>query len=98
MDVFMGKSNKGREAMVFEATGRTGYRKGNWVMIPPYNGPALDKWVNIELGNSKEYQLYNIKEDLGQKINMANKNKEKLNEMISEFEKTRGIKLPQKLK
>jgi len=90
MDVFIGKSNNGREAMVFEATGRTGYRKDDWVMIPPYNGAAVNKLVNIELGNSKEYQLYNIKKDPGQKVNLAKKNREKLKEMIKEFESIRG--------
>ncbi len=90
LDVFLGKSDNGREAMVFEATGRTGYRKGDWVMIPPYKGAAVSKSVNIELGNAKEYQLYNIKEDPGQRIDLAMKEPEKLNEMIKEFESVRG--------
>ncbi len=90
IDVFLGKSNNGREAMVFEATGRTGYRKGDWVMIPPYPGPALAGSVNIELGNAEEFQLYNIKNDVGQQVNLAEKNEEKLQEMIAEFEKIRG--------
>ncbi len=96
MDVFMGKKDKGRDAMVFEATGRTGYRKGYWVMIPPYDGPAVSKWVNIELGNSKEYQLYNLKNDPGQRINLAKANPKKLKEMIFEYEKVTGRKLSKK--
>ncbi len=91
MDLFLGKSNTGRNAVVIEATGRTAYRKGDWVMIPPYKGAAVNGSVNVETGNSKEYQLYNIKDDQGQKINLAKNNKEKLNEMTTEFEKVIGV-------
>ena len=59
-------------------------------MIPPYNGPAISKNVNIEIGNDKEYQLYNLKEDLSQQKNLAQSNPEKLQEMIGAFEAIRG--------
>ena len=35
-------------------------------MIPPYNLPATNPRVNIELGNSKEYLLFNLDEDISQ--------------------------------
>ena len=75
---------------MIEATSRTALRKGNWAMIPPYEGPAVNKQVNIELGNSPEYQLYNLDKDLGQLNNLADKNPEKLEEMIATFENIRG--------
>ena len=90
IDVLLGKSEQGREDLVIEATSRTAYKKGNWVLIPPYKGAAINKMVNIELGNSDEFQLYNLKEDLGQKQNLANENAEKLNEMLNSFLKIRG--------
>ena len=90
LDVFMGNSQKGRDEFVLEATSRTALRKGDWVMIPPYNGAARNNSVNIELGNAKEYQLYNLKEDIGEQNNLAESNKEKLEEMIAAFEKIRG--------
>jgi arylsulfatase A-like enzyme len=90
IDVFIGKSDKGREELVLEATTKTAFRKGDWAMIPPYNGPAINGEVNIELGNSGEYQLYSLKEDIGQRNNLANENPEKLNEMIKSFEAIRG--------
>lgn len=90
LDVLLGKSNKGREELVIEATSRTALRKGDWVMIPPYPGPVVQKQVNIELGNSKEYQLYNVKEDVGQRNNLAEDNPEKLQEMIRAFDSIRG--------
>lgn len=90
LDVFMGKSQQGREELILEATTRTALRKGDWILIPPYKGPAINTWVNIELGNSQEYQLYNLKEDIGEQNNLAETNKEKLEEMKASFEAIRG--------
>ena len=90
MDVLMGKSANGRESLVLEATSRTALRQGDWLMIPPYNGPAVNNQVNIELGNSKEFQLYNLNDDLGQQNNLAESNSEKLEEMKETFVAIRG--------
>ncbi|MFT4855018.1 MAG: arylsulfatase A-like enzyme [Algoriphagus sp.] len=90
LDAFMGKSQKGRDAFVLEATSRTALRAGDWIMIPPYQGPEVEKNVNIELGNSAEYQLFNLKEDISQTNNLAQSNPEKLQEMIRIFEGIRG--------
>ncbi|TLX71252.1 arylsulfatase [Labilibacter sediminis] len=90
LDVFLGKSDKGRESLVIEATTRTALRKGDWIMIPPYKGWPVIKQVNIETGNAKKYQLYNLKEDISQTNNVAETNPEKLQELIKEFEAIRG--------
>nr|WP_320118777.1 arylsulfatase [uncultured Marinifilum sp.] len=90
LDVFLGKSVKGREDLVIEATSRTAYRKGDWLMIPPYKGDKVLKEVNIEIGNSDEFQLYNLKEDIAQQNNLASTKPEKLKELIKSFEKIRG--------
>jgi arylsulfatase A-like enzyme len=90
LDVFMGKSNDGRKELILEATSHTALRKGNWAMIPPYDGPAKNNFVNIELGNSPDFQLYNLSDDIGQQKNQAKENPEKLREMIETFTKIRG--------
>lgn len=90
LDLLLGKSIKGRDEMVIEATSRTAFRKGDWALIPPYDGPAINKWVNIELANSKEYQLYNLSEDISQENNLAKSNAKKLQEMIVAYETIRG--------
>jgi len=90
LDVFMGKSQVGREELVLEATSRTALQKGHWIMIPPYKGPAKNNQVNIELGNSPDFQLYNLETDLGQQKNLAEENPKKLKEMVKTFEKIRG--------
>jgi arylsulfatase A-like enzyme len=90
LDAFLGKSTEGREELVLEATSRTAFRKGNWAMIPPYKGAAINKQVNIELGNAEEYQLYDLEKDPSQKENLAKSNPEKLQELVADFEKIRG--------
>lgn len=90
LDVLMGKSDEGRKSLVLEASSRTALRQGDWLMIPPYDGPSIAKDVNIELGNSKEFQLYNLKEDIGQQKNQATTNAEKLKEILETFKTLRG--------
>lgn len=90
LDVLLGKSDQGREDLVIEATSRTALRMGDWAMIPPYEGPAINTQVNIELANAEGYQLYNLKDDLGQQNNLADSNIAKLDELIALFEKIRG--------
>ena len=90
LDVFLGENEDGREELVLEATTRTAFRQGDWVMIPPYKGVAINKYVNIELGNDPDYQLYNLKEDLSEQQNLAKAEPEKLKNMIANFEAIRG--------
>lgn len=87
---FLGKNEVGRTDLILEATTRTALRKGDWLMIPPYQGNPIIKQVNIETGIAKTYQLYNLREDIGQQNNLAESNPEKLKEMIASFETIRG--------
>jgi arylsulfatase A-like enzyme len=90
LDALLGKSQKGREAVILEASTKTALRAGDWAMIPPYAGPAMQNQVNIELGNSSEYQLYNLKDDPGQQTNLAASNPEKLEELKKIYQAIRG--------
>ena len=89
-DLLLRNKGKGRDHLVVEASTRTAFRKGDWVIIPPYDAPALNKNVNIELGNSNNFQLYNLEDDPSQKNNLAKIEKEKLKEIYNEFLKIRG--------
>ena len=91
LEVLMGKSDQGRSELILQATGRTALRKDDWVLIPPYQGPAVARNVNIELGNSPEYQLYNLSFDLGQTKDLALEETDKLREMIATYEEIRGL-------
>ena len=90
IDVFMGKSNKGRKSLIIEANTKTAFRKGDWLMIPTYGGDSVLEEVNIELGNSDEYQLYNLKQDISQKNNLAKSQAGVLKAMVKDFELLRG--------
>jgi len=90
LDAFLGKSKKGRRNLVLEANTKTAFRKGEWLMIPPYSGAPILEEVNIEVGNSSEYQLYNLKNDIGQKRNLAKEQPKMLSQMIKDFESVRG--------
>ena len=90
LDVFIGKSAKGRTSLVIEANTKTAFRQGDWMMIPPYPGDSILEEVNIEMGNDKEFQLYNLKKDIGQKNNLAKAQPKKLKELIKNFELIRG--------
>jgi arylsulfatase A-like enzyme len=90
LEAFLGKSQQGRESFVLEATTRTALRSGDWAMIPPYPGPAVQNQVNIELGNSMDYQLFNLKDDPSQQTNLATSNPEKLEEMKKIYAQLRG--------
>jgi arylsulfatase A-like enzyme len=90
LDVFMGTTTKGRTNLIIEANTKTAFRQGDWIMIPPYPGDAILAEVNIEVGNSNEYQLYNLKKDIGQKNNLAKAKPEILSKMMKDFESIRG--------
>ncbi len=90
MDTFLGQANQGRESLVLEATSRTAFRQGDWVLIPPYKGPAVNKQVNIELGNEADFQLYDLSQDRGQQQNLAEQHPEKVTAMLEDFVAIRG--------
>ena len=90
LELLMGQSNYGRKEMVIEATSRTAFKRGDWVMIPPYDGFAVNDKVKIELGNDSEFQLYNLSNDVSQQNNLALQNPKKLQEMLLAFEAIRG--------
>ncbi|SNR30861.1 Arylsulfatase A [Lutibacter agarilyticus] len=90
MDVLLGTSTEGRTELVLEAGQKTAYKAGDWVLIPAYNGNPINTQVNIELGVSPDYQLYNLKNDRSQEHNLAATEKVKLAEMIAAYELIRG--------
>ena len=71
---WLGKTKKGRSYLV-EQNGQNNLSltDGTWKYIEPGKGPAVSKNVNIELGNSPEAQLYNLKKDKGERDNCATK-------------------------
>lgn len=85
LNAFLGKSDQGRRELVVEAMGRLAFRQGDYAFIPTYKGNPVNKEVNIEIGASPEIQLYNVKTDPAQKVNIAKDNPEKVKEMQAAF-------------
>jgi arylsulfatase A-like enzyme len=90
LEVLLGRSSEGREELILEATTRTALRSGEYILIPPYKGPEVNRDVNIELGNSDQFQLYNLKKDPGQQENLADVEQDLLEKLLVRFEKLRG--------
>jgi arylsulfatase A-like enzyme len=72
INTLLGRSVKGRTTLV-EQGGSLAIIWNNWKYIPASKGPAVLQPVNIETGNSPAAQLYNLKDDLGEKNNLAEK-------------------------
>ena len=72
LDALLGRSDEGRAEIVLEGIqARTVLRQGDWVFIPPHQGPPVNTNVNIETGNSSVPQLYYLADDIGQIENVA---------------------------
>jgi arylsulfatase A-like enzyme len=88
--LLLGKKGKGREELVLEASGKTAFRWKNYVLIPPYKGPAVSNQVNIELGNDSTYQLYDLSIDPGQKNNIYKPTSQIFTEMKRRYKLATG--------
>lgn len=89
-----GKSDKGREWLIQQNISNklTIQDAKGWKYIEPSNFRPYNPKTNIELGNSPKDQLYYLKDDIGEKNNLAESNAEKvksLKEKLNE-EKAKG--------
>ena len=72
LDALSGQSDAGRAEIVLEGIqAKTVLRRGDWVFIPPHEGPPVNTNVNIETGNAPAPQLYDLSGDIGQIENVA---------------------------
>ncbi len=84
----LGRSQIGREHLV-EHAGTLSLIQGHWKYIEPSKGARFNKNTNTELGNDPEPQLYNLRDDLGEKNNLAAQNPEKVKEMAALLQRIR---------
>ena len=80
LSTWLGKNKTGREYIV-EQAGSLAIKKGDWKFIRSGKGAKFNPLVNIELGNDLEDQLYHLKTDPDEKMNLASQQKEKLHEL-----------------
>ena len=76
----LGKSKQGREWLVEQGNGLA-LIKNNWKYIDSSGGQAINKLTNIELGNSRLPQLYNLQTDPGETKNLSTLYPDKVQEM-----------------
>ena len=81
LHAWLGHSEQGREQMLEESF-TLGLRSRNWKYIQPLSPTQeIPGWMvnkNIETGLMKQPQLYNLKSDLGEQINLADQYPEKV--------------------
>lgn len=82
LKTLLGKNSQVRTVYVQQGGALTIVVNG-WKYLPANNGPANTnpKLTNIETGNLAMPQLYNLKEDVGEQNNLAEKYPEKVKEM-----------------
>lgn len=83
------KMTGGRDYLILEAKMRLCYRKGDYALIPPYQGKKRDKTGN-EIGNFDDYVLYNLHTDPGQKVDIKESAPEVFRKMKQEFHTLAG--------
>ncbi|MEN9554234.1 MAG: Arylsulfatase [Planctomycetota bacterium] len=79
----------GRDHLVEQAA-TLSLRQGKWKFIAPGRGPAINRQVNIETGNSPEVQLYDLATDPGETQNLAKSNVSRVQEMQALLKKIEG--------
>ncbi|MDE5612313.1 MAG: sulfatase-like hydrolase/transferase, partial [Odoribacter sp.] len=73
LDALLGRSKQGRKELLLDACGNNVLlRQGDWICIPPMVNEGY--WVPpMESGRMKSSQLFQVKKDIGQKNNVAEK-------------------------
>ncbi len=88
LPALLGKSPTGRDHLVEHARVLS-LIKGQWKYIEPGKGPKINKNTNTELGLDRQPQLYNLKNDLGEKHNVASEHPEIVRELAGLLKKIR---------
>lgn len=71
-NVLLGKNNTNREYVVQQNLNNTlAIIKSQWKYIEPSDGPAIEYWTKMELGNDKQPQLYDLSSDPSEKTNVS---------------------------
>ena len=92
LNALLGKSTKARKVLVEQGMQSFAIIKENWKYIETNKGPAINKLTNTELGNSVLQQLYDLKNDISEKNNLAEKNPQQTIELVKLLQKIKNQK------
>ncbi|MFD2888132.1 sulfatase family protein [Chitinophaga cymbidii] len=84
----LGNSQKDRQYLV-EQGGPLSIIAGGWKYITPANGPKMMPRVGIETGRDQAPQLYNLKNDINERTNLAEEHPDKVKELAALLEKVK---------
>jgi arylsulfatase A-like enzyme len=88
LGALLGRTPVGRDHLV-EHAGTLSLIQGDWKYIEPSKGPRMNVSTNTEMGNAPQPQLYNLKDDLGEKNNVATQYPQRVKEMAALLQKIR---------
>ncbi|MBN2593757.1 MAG: arylsulfatase [Sedimentisphaerales bacterium] len=89
LSALLGKSLAGRDHLV-EHANVLSLIKGDFKYIEPGKGPKISKNTNIELGIDPQPQLYNLRDDIGEKHNIASEHPEIVEELAALLSRIRN--------
>lgn len=81
LDQLLGKSDTGRPHFVHQGVSTLAIIQGDWKYIVPNKGPEISEFTNIEMGNNRMPQFYNLNDDPGETQNLAARYPEKVKEL-----------------
>ena len=88
--VLLGKEAANRDYVVQQNLNNTlAIIKGQWKYIEPSDGPAIEYWTKMELGNDKRAQLYNLSSDPSERQNVANEHPKIIQELSALLEEVK---------
>ena len=88
LDTLLDKDNNGRDYIIEHSQfGTLSIRVGDWKYIEPSHKSKIAGPTGIETGNYPKPQLYNLKEDAGEQINLAENHPEIVDELRKMLEK-----------
>ena len=89
LDALLGRTQKGRDHLVEHARVLS-LISGHWKYIEPGKGPKINKNTNTELGIDRQPQLYDLRNDLGEKRNLAKEHPQLVEEMATLLKKIKA--------
>ena len=89
LDVWLGREREQGREYIVEHAGTLSITVDDWKYIAPSNGAARNEQVNIELGNSREPQLYYLVDDMGEQHNLAAEYPERVAALSARLESVR---------
>ena len=89
MPALLGQTKVARQSLV-EHAGTLALVEGDWKLIEPNKGPKFNANTATEMGNDPEPQLYNLKDDIGEKHNLASQFPDRVQRMTALLEGIRA--------